>query len=107
MGRFEEEAVPVIVYDLHWLRSNSLHIDAVIGLDLLRKRDSLRVDFREKQIVFDATSPISGRAVPLRQNPWSVTVIIHMEGHRAEMIFDTGMRGTVFYRQALENHCVR
>jgi predicted aspartyl protease len=107
MGRFEEEAVPVIVDDLRWLRSDGLHIDAVIGLDLLRKRDSLRVDFREKQIVFDATSPISGRAVPLRQNPWSVTVTIDLEGHHAEMILDTGMRGTVFYRQALENHSVR
>ena len=32
---------------------------------------------------------------------------IDLEGHHAEMILDTGMRGTVFYRQALENHSVR
>jgi predicted aspartyl protease len=106
MGGFEELSVPVIVDDLRWFSSEGLHIDAVIGLDLLRKRDSLRVDFREKQIVFDATSPIPGRAVPLRQNPWSVTVNIDLEQHRAEMILDTGMRGTVFYREALENHSV-
>ena len=43
MGRFEEEAVPVIVDDLRWLRSDGLHIDAVIGLDLLRKRETLCV----------------------------------------------------------------
>jgi predicted aspartyl protease len=107
MGGFEEESVPVIVDDLRWLRSDGLHIDAVVGLDLLRKRDSLRVDFRRKQIVFDATSPITGRAVPLHQNPWSVTVKIDLEEHHAEMILDTGMRGTVFYREVLENHSVR
>jgi predicted aspartyl protease len=106
MGGFEEESVPVIVDDLRWFVSEGLHIDAVIGLDLLRKRGSLRVDFREKQIVFDPTSPIPGRAVPLRQNPWSVTVNIDLPQHRAEMILDTGMRGTVFYREALENHSV-
>jgi predicted aspartyl protease len=107
MGGFEEGSVPVIVDDLRWLRSDGLHVDAVIGLDLLRKRNSLRIDYREKQIVFDATSAIPGRAVPLHQNPWSVTVSIDLEEHHAEMILDTGMRGTVFYREALENHCVR
>jgi hypothetical protein len=107
MGAFEEESVPVIVDDLRWFRGHGLHIDAVIGLDLLRKRDSLRVDFRGKQIVFDATSSIPGRAVPLHQHPWIVTVSIDLEGHRAEMILDTGMSGTVFYREALENYSVR
>jgi predicted aspartyl protease len=107
MGGFEERSVPVIVDDLRWLGSDGLHIDAVVGLDLLRKRDSLRVDFRRKQIVFDATTPIPGRAVPLQQNPWSVTVNIDLEEHHAVMILDTGMRGTVFYREALENHSVR
>jgi len=107
MGGFEEVSVPVIVDDLRWLRSDGLHVDAVIGLDLLRKRDSLRIDFRGKQIVFDGTSAIPGRAVPLHQNPWSVTVNIDLEDQHAEMILDTGMRGTVFYREALENHSVR
>ena len=107
MGAFEAESVPVIVEDLRWFRGDGLHIDAVIGLDLLRKRDRLRVDFRGKQIVFDATSSIPGRAVPLHQHPWSVTVSIDLEDHHAEMILDTGMSGTVFYREALENHSVR
>jgi hypothetical protein len=45
--------------------------------------------------------------VPLHQNPWSVTVNIDLEEQHTEMILDTGMRGTVFYREALENHSVR
>lgn len=106
MGAFEEESVQVIVDDLRWFRNHGLHIDAVIGLDLLRKKDSLRVDFRAKQIVFDATPSIPGRAVPLHQHPWCVTVNIDLEDHHAEMILDTGMSGTVFYREALENHSV-
>jgi predicted aspartyl protease len=107
MGGFAEESVPVIVDDLRWFGGDGLHIDAVIGLDLLRKRGSLRVDFRRKQIVFDATSPIPGRAVPLHQNRWSVTVNIDLAEQHAEMILDTGMRETVFYREELENHAVR
>jgi hypothetical protein len=107
MGTFEEESVPVIVDDLRWFRVDGLHIDAVIGLDLLRTRGSLRVDFRGKQIVFDAAASIPGRAVPLHQNPWSVTVSIDLQDHPAEMILDTGMSGTVFYREALENQSVQ
>jgi hypothetical protein len=106
MGAFEEESVPVMVDDLRWLRRYGPHIEAVIGLDLLRKRDSLRVDFHGKRIVFDAISSIPGRTVPLHQHSSSVTVSIDLDDRHEEMILDTGMRGTVFYREALENHSV-
>ena len=93
--------VKVIVADLQYLQGSGIHVDGVIGLDLLR-RESFRLDFARKRIVFGATEQSGGRTVPMRADALYLTVQVQLDGRDMRMIADTGMLGTMFYDGSLE-----
>jgi hypothetical protein len=93
--------VRVIVADLQYLQGSGIRVDGVIGWDLLR-RESFRLDFARKRIVFGATKQSGGRTVPMRSDALYLTVQVHLDGRDMRMIADTGMLGTMFYDGSLE-----
>ena len=93
--------VMVILEDLRYLGASGVHVDGVIGWDLLR-RESFRLDFARKRIVFGATEQSESRVVPMRTDTLYLTVQVELDGRPMWMIADTGMRGTTFYEGRLE-----
>jgi hypothetical protein len=93
--------VKVILQDLRYLGASGVHVDGVIGWDLLR-RQSFRLDFARKRVVFGATDQTEGRSVPMRADGLYVAVQVELDGRPLWMIADTGMRGTTFYEGWLE-----
>src|SRR6516165_6637219 len=93
--------VKVVVEDLRYFRASGIRVDAVIGWDLLR-RQSFRLDFARKRIVFGVTESHESKAVPLRMGALCLTVQVDLDGRPLWMIADTGMRGTTFYEGWLE-----
>jgi hypothetical protein len=91
--------VDVLVADLRYFRASAIHIDAILGLDLLAQ-ESFRVDFVRKLVVFG----LPGHAtygVPLRVDSVSLRVPVELEGHEVWMIADTGAPGIVIYEDRL------
>jgi predicted aspartyl protease len=89
--------VPVVVQDMRYFLTTGVHLDGLIGWDLLR-RGSFRLDFAQKRVVFGPTEPqVEGRVAPMRPDALFLTVQVDMNGRSISMIADTGMLGTAFY----------
>lgn len=93
--------IKVVVEDLRYLQISGVRVDGVIGWDLLRKQ-SFRLDFAQKRVVFGANQPSGGSTVPMLVNALCLTVPVELDGRQLWMIADTGMRGTTFYEGPLE-----
>jgi len=93
--------IPVVVQDMRYFLTAGVHVDGIIGWDLLR-RGSFRLDFARKQISFGPLEPFEGRTVAIRPEPLFLTIQVEMNGRPMSMIADTGMRGTAFYDGSLE-----
>jgi hypothetical protein len=93
--------VKVVVEDLRYLRASGIRVDGVIGWDLLR-RESFRLDFARRRVVFGAAEQSGGRVVPMRADALCLAVQVELDGRLMWMIADTGMLGTMFYEGALE-----
>jgi hypothetical protein len=94
---------PILVADLRFLRGNSAKIDAIIGLDLLSRKNFL-IDFARKQVIFGSFfGSISAlkHAIPLRFAPNSVDVQLDIDGRKVWMIADTGIPGVLLYEDRL------
>lgn len=92
--------VPVVVQDMSYFLTVGVHLDGMIGWDLLR-RGSFRLEFARKCVVFGPSEKIEGRAAPMRPDALFLTVQVDMNGRPMSMIADTGMLGTAFYEGSL------
>jgi hypothetical protein len=94
--------VKVVIQDLRYLRAAGATVDGVIGWDLLR-RNSFRLDFANKRVVFEPISPAAAErhSVPFRESWLCLTVPIDLDGRKLWMVADTGMRGAMFYEPQL------
>lgn len=97
--------VRVMVEDLGYLGSAGLHVDGVIGLDLLRKQSFL-VDYARKRVVFGLTARDGMRAVPIRADAKSITVEVDLDTRPVWMVADTGARGIVLYEDTIQDLAV-
>jgi predicted aspartyl protease len=93
--------IPVVVQDMGYFLTAGVHVDGIIGWDLLR-RGSFRVDFARKRVSFGPLEQFEGRTVAIRPEPLFLTIQVEMNGRPMSMIADTGMRGTAFYDGSLE-----
>jgi len=102
--------VPVVVQDMRYFLTAGLHIDGIIGWDLLRT-SSFRLDFARKQVFFGPTSAFRGSSAPLQPQALYLTVQADLDGRAVSMIADTGLFGTAFYEGTVElgrqNYSVR
>ncbi len=92
--------VLVVVQDMSYFLTTGVHLDGLIGWDLLR-RGSFRLDFARKCVAFGPTEKSEGRAAPMRPDALFLTVQVEMNGRPMSMIADTGMLGTAFYEGSL------
>ena len=89
----------VLVTDLRFLRAKRVKIDAIIGLDLLSRKNFL-IDFARKLVMF-ASSCTLPSAVPLRFEANSVNVQVDIDGRNIWLIADTGIPGVLLYEDRL------
>jgi len=92
--------LPVIVQDMQYFLAMGIHVDAVIGWNLL-KEGSFQLDFARKRVVFGQMGSFEGRAVPMRPQALFLTVQVEIDGRSVPMIADTGMLGATFYEGSL------
>ncbi len=83
-------SLPCLVDDLSWLG-----LDAIIGLDLLRRR-SLSIDFESRVMSFGNPRNL-GSLIPLEVHSSLVVVPVQVSGHELSLAVDTGaLRITLF-----------
>jgi Aspartyl protease len=92
--------VPVVVQDMSYFLATGVHVDGLIGWDLLR-RGSFRLDFAKKCVVFGPTEQSEGRVAPMKPDALFLTVQVDLNGQTMSMVADTGMLGTAFYEGSL------
>jgi hypothetical protein len=103
-GPIRASHLPAMVTDLDYFRSLGSHVDAVIGLDLLRQRN-FSIDFARKKIRFGQLE--TGRhAIPMMSDDLSLKVEAEANGRLIHMILDSGAPGPMLYEERLENRAV-
>jgi len=95
-------AARVMIEDLGYVRSAGLHVDGVIGLDLLR-RQSFLVDYARGRVAFGPTITNGMRGVPMRADARSITVEVELDARPVWMVADTGARGIVLYEDTVKD----
>lgn len=86
---------PVIVADLGYFVSFATHIDAVIGLDILR-RSNFTVDYPARELYFGTTAH-GVFDVPMTADPICLTVPVEIGGRSFRLLVDTGVKELVLY----------
>lgn len=89
----------VMVGDLKYLESTATHVDAMIGLDVLRLGD-FTIDYREKRISFGSVPP-APQQVPMQSGALCLTVEMSVADRPARLIVDSGLSGVLMYADRL------
>jgi predicted aspartyl protease len=104
LGPLRASQVPIMVTDLGYFKSMGTHVDAVIGLDLLRQRN-FSIDFAAKRVRFGHM--VAGRhSIPMVSDDISLKVEAEANGRPLHMILDSGAPGPMMYEERLENRAV-
>jgi predicted aspartyl protease len=103
-GPIRANQVPVLVTNLDYFQSLASHVDAVMGLDLLRQKN-FSIDFADKKVRFGQVE--RGRhATPMVSDDVSLKVEAEVDGTRIHLILDSGAPGPLMYEERLENRAV-
>jgi len=100
LGPLGARNLPVMVGDLKRFSEFAEGVDAVIGLDLLRTAESIRIDYRSRLITIQ--SPVDGSAKSLNSD--ALTVLVPLQGRSMRLIIDTGLQGFLLYTDRLRQH---
>jgi hypothetical protein len=101
IGPLRLQHVPVMVGDLKGYSEFAAGVDGVIGLDLLRATQGLRIDFRRNLITFKISG--SGRSVNSADAP-AIIVRVTIQGEPVPVILDTGIQGMLLYSDRMRKH---
>lgn len=98
LGPVSAHDLPVLVADLSSSQHElGIHVDAIVGLDVLRAR-SFAIDYRAHKIIFGQL-PISTNSVPFESSPPLITVKVQVEGRPLRLLVDTGASGLILFRK--------
>jgi len=104
IGPIRATQVPVMVTDLDYFTSIASHVDAVVGLDLLR-RENFSIDFAEMKVRFGRIE--AGRhSIPMLCDDMSVRVEAEANGRLLHLIVDSGAPGPLMFEERLQNRAV-
>lgn len=95
LGPIHLQNLAVIIADLGYFASYATHVDAVIGLDILR-RGNFTVDFNARTVSFGGISH-GTFDVPLTADPVCLTVAVEIGGRSFRLLVDTGVKELVLY----------
>ena len=84
----------MMIGDLRYSRSFATHVDAVIGLDLLRL-SSFSIDYDAHRVRFGPMNTDSG--VPMQVDAVCITVQLMMGDSKVRLLVDTGAQALVLY----------
>jgi predicted aspartyl protease len=94
--------VRVMIEDLGYLRSTGVHVDGVIGLDLLREQSFL-VDYARKRVVFGPAATGGMRGVSMHADAESIRVEVELDGRPVWLVVDSGARGIALYEDTVKD----
>lgn len=94
-GPIQLHNLAVIIADLGYFASYATHVDAVIGLDILR-RSNFTVDYAAKEVYFGTTAQ-GAFGVPMTADPVCLTVPVEIGDRSFRLLVDTGVKELVLY----------
>jgi predicted aspartyl protease len=101
LGPLYARDVHVMVSDLKQFSEFAEGVDAIIGLDLLRTSQSLRIDYGKSLVTFKT----SVAYVPVNsENITALIVRLPVQGQAVRLIVDTGLQGMLLYADRLRSH---
>jgi len=95
LGALEIDALPLLAADLSVLSASGTRIDAVLGLDVLR-RGRLTIDYARRRVRFGSTEASACSAELATVSP-ALIVVVEVGGRRARLMVDTGAPRTLLY----------
>ena len=104
LGEVAVEALDMVAMDLGRIeQALATRIDAVVGLDLLARRN-FSLDYRRKKLVFDTDTDAAGAIVFQMKNEAGGTyILIPLEsgGEKLQMLLDTGTKDLMLFQRRL------
>lgn len=104
VGPIRANRIPAMITNLDYFKSLGTHVDAVLGLDLLRQKN-FSIDFAEKEVRFGHVEPAK-HSTPMLADDMALHVEAEANGRLIQLIVDTGAPGTMLYEERLENRAV-
>jgi hypothetical protein len=101
IGPLHLEHVRVMVGDLKEYSDFAAGVDAVIGLDLLRASQSLRIDYQKNLVTFKISS---SSGVVNSEDTKALIVRVMIQGAPVHVILDTGLQGMLLYADRIRKH---
>lgn len=101
LGSLTISNLPVIAGDLAQFSEFASGIDAIIGLDVLRRAESLLISYRSNILLL---KPSSAATSPVQKTPQALTVSLSVQGQRVRLILDTGLQGILLYSDRLRTN---
>jgi len=100
-GPVQVTAIPVLVADLADFSEFATHVDALIGMDLLRL-NNLTIDNVAKKVLFDPLDkPASETST--KDDPVCMTAEVRLQDQPVRLIVDTGLQGILLYEERVLN----
>lgn len=100
LGPLYARDVHVMVSDLKQFSEFAEGVDAIIGLDLLRTSQSLRIDYGKSLVAFKT----SVAYLPVNSENTALIVRLPVQGQALRLIVDTGLQGILLYADRLRSH---
>jgi predicted aspartyl protease len=85
---------PMMIADLRYFQSFAAHVNAVLGLDLLRL-SSFSIDYDARKLTFGPVKTDSG--VPMEADDVGITVQLMVGDSKIRLLVDTGAQALVLY----------
>lgn len=101
LGRLEFDAVPVLINNFEGLGSHGTHIDAIIGMNLL-KRTGLRIDYDRRKLCL-ATAGDLPQSTTLDCQGLLPSITLEAMGKDIRLLLDTGAREVILFMHRLED----
>jgi len=99
LGPLAAHDFPVMVGDLKRV-SEFVNADVILGMDLLRTAQSIRIDYRNRLVTI--RTPAVGSTNSFNGN--TLSVLTTLQGQPARLIVDTGVQSLILYKDRLRRH---